>query len=51
MITLFDVTAGNVYVNEDWTPTGYEDAFTKLADALERLPRWRAGRVRLGLGP
>jgi 2,4'-dihydroxyacetophenone dioxygenase len=43
MITLFHVTAGYVYVDPTGTPLGYEDVFTKLANA-------RAHYQRVGLG-
>jgi hypothetical protein len=43
MITLFHVTGGYTYVDQSGTALGYEDVFTKLANA-------RAHYERLGLG-
>ena len=43
MITLFHVTAGYTYVDPQGQPLGYEDVFTKLANAREHYER-------LGLG-
>jgi 2,4'-dihydroxyacetophenone dioxygenase len=43
MITLFHVTGGYTYVDPTGNPLGYEDVFTKLANA-------RAHYERLGLG-